>query len=145
DRPRPREMPVGPAERCGHRLRSHPRTLGRRREGPADLGRPVEARAHAALEIREAGLAQESARGAFLDRPTAIAQERPMPGIAQDLRPDLVDREGPAADMAGDARIAPHRGTIREIAGPMGAQAQPRSFDDGNDHVMTKSVDNSEE
>jgi len=57
-----------------------------------------------------------------------------MPGIAQDFRPHLVDGKRLAADMARDARIAPHGRAIGEVDRPMSAQSQPLSLDDRNDH-----------
>src|SRR5262249_8949706 len=128
----PPEMAVAPGDRRAGCLGREAPPVGPGGEHPADLRHAVERGLDLALEAGDPGLADEPPRRLLLDRPVAEAEQRPHPGVAQDLAPGLLGRERAPADMKRDARIRPHRRAIAEIRDAMPAQPQPRSLERGN-------------
>ena len=68
-------------------LRCQPKPVEGRRERPAGLGNAFDRRFDVALHVLEADLADERAAGLGLDRPVAVAEQRPGAGMAQEADP----------------------------------------------------------
>src|SRR5262249_984922 len=116
------EMAVAPGDGGGGGLAREALPVGPGGEHPADLWHAVQRGLDLALELPEAPLASKPPRLLLLDRPVAEPEQRPHPGIAQDLAPGLLRRKRPPADMTRDRRIAPHRRAIGEVLHAMAAQ-----------------------
>src|SRR6185436_13878499 len=95
-----------------------------RGEHPRCLGRPVERDREVALEVGDAGLADEAAGGALAHQPDAEACHRPVTDVTQQAGPDLLAAGHLRAQVARDLGVGPHRDTVVEILGAMAAQRQ---------------------
>src|SRR5688572_21473593 len=116
------EIPVAPSAYGAHRFGRQTLAVGRGDEGPADLRHAFNRRPHVAPELGKAAFAEEGSGRLVLGSPIAETHEGPVAGIAHDLGPSLLARERPAADMAGDDGVRPHRHARVEIPEAMGAQ-----------------------
>jgi 4-hydroxy-tetrahydrodipicolinate reductase len=120
---------VGPGDRGAHRLFRQASPVHRGDKHPAGFHRPLVRRIDHAAQIVEAGLADERAAGAVLQREEAEAEIAPNSDVAQEAGPGRLARYRLAADETYDLRRRPHPGVGFEIFGAMRAKAQAGRFE----------------
>ena len=108
DSPCTPECLVAPGESPSDDFAGEPLAMCARDQRPTGFRNAFDRRHHVALQIVEAGLADEAAGCLVLDRPEAVAQQRPQAGMTQEAHPAFLACARLAADEAGDVRIGPH-------------------------------------
>ena len=127
-------MGSAPVVDCFESLAGVALAMSRWRKYPAGFGSVAEGRGEVAVIVGETGFAEKCAGGLVEDSPVAEAEQRPVAGVAQQASPGFFGGLRLAADEAGDGGVAPHGRKFWEIFAAMGAQGEPRSFEDGSWH-----------
>src|SRR4029450_4175850 len=94
----PRSLRIEPLERRFGGLRGIAFAMDFWRQHPAHFGNAADRARDRAMEIGKADIADKAPRRFFLDRPIAIAEERPQPAIAQEPGPAFIWPHRLAAD-----------------------------------------------
>src|SRR6185369_12892989 len=80
------------------------------------------------LVVGKADLADEAAAVFLADHPVAVAEQRPVPGIAQQPRPNLFAAKRLSADKARNGLIGPQGVALVEVLTNMRTQDQTIGF-----------------
>jgi hypothetical protein len=88
-------------------------------------------RLQVSLVIGEANFTYGRARCFFLYHPIPEAEQRPMAGVTQKLRPGFFFRKRLAADKSSYFGVRPHRSALDKVVEAMAAEFKPFGFEDG--------------
>src|ERR1700728_867986 len=124
-------MRIAPGHGCAYGFGGIALAVRLRGEDPSDLRYAIQRRFPISLVIGEANLTYRVAACFFLCHPIPEAQQRPMAGVTQKLRPGLFFRKRLTAYVSSYFGVRPHRGAVDKVVEAMAAEFKPFGFEDG--------------